>query len=62
MELLSSSPAHGDSSGDRRARGVAMLADAAAEGQLVPVAARKLLTAAEQVSPQGTTCVLHHCC
>jgi len=62
MELLSSSPAHGDGRDDRRARGVVMLADAAAEGQPVPAAARKLLTAMEQVCPGGTTYVLHDGC
>lgn len=49
LELLSSSPADDENADDRRARGVAMLMDAAAEGQPVPAAARKLLTAMEQV-------------
>ena len=49
MELLTCSPAHGDDADGRRARGVAMLLDAAAEGRPMPAAARKLLTAMEQV-------------
>ena len=55
MELLSSSPVHGAEGDDRRARGVAMLADAIEEGRPMPAAARKLLTATEQVCSLGTT-------
>ena len=47
LELLSS-PLDQDGGSERRASGVAMLMGAAAEGQPLPAAARKLLTALEQ--------------
>jgi hypothetical protein len=56
LALLSSLPDE-DGGNERRARGVAMLTDAVAQGRPLPGAARKLLTAREQARGRIAPCV-----